>query len=334
MCRFYKLLNYEFWPWYFWHILLFPIHIYNVIKCRSLVYFTYLNPSFGKTGGFFGDSKSQILENVPQSIRLKEFVLKDGDLVEAQLEKFGMQFPLVFKPEMGERGMGVAVINSTEEAMKYLNKHSKYEIIIQEFCDFELEYGVFVYKHPDKGWHISGLTGKVPFAIIGDGVSNLETLVNSNCRYAMQLKRLKSEGKFDFNTILEKNETVILEKVLNHRLGTIFINESKQIDKGMVQVFTEICNQIKGFNYGRFDLKTNSLADLKKGNFKVIELNGAAAEPTIIYDQQNTGFFKSLLIMIKHQLAQGVIAKAKKSEIENPLTPLRLIQILKQHFYL
>jgi hypothetical protein len=43
-----------------------------------------------------------------------------------------------------------------------------------------------------------------------------------------------------------------------------------------------------GFWFGRYDIRTPTVEDLRAGrNFKVVELNGATAEATHIYDPQN-----------------------------------------------
>lgn len=39
-----------------------------------------------------------------------------------------------------------------------------------------------------------------------------------------------------------------------------------------------------GFYFGRFDLRSASVDDLRAGRFTIIELNGVTSEPTHIYD--------------------------------------------------
>jgi hypothetical protein len=47
----------------------------------------------------------------------------------------------------------------------------------------------------------------------------------------------------------------------------------------------EISRRVPGFFIGRYDIRYSSEADLRRGtNFQIIELNGAAAEATSIYD--------------------------------------------------
>ena len=57
------------------------------------------------------------------------------------------------------------------------------------------------------------------------------------------------------------------------------------IDKQLGATFDSICEKIEGFYYGRFDLRTSSIENLKEGqDIAILELNGAGAEPAHIYD--------------------------------------------------
>jgi hypothetical protein len=48
---------------------------------------------------------------------------------------------------------------------------------------------------------------------------------------------------------------------------------------------------VSGFYIGRYDIRFASAEDLRAGkNFSIIELNGAAAEATSIYDARNSLF--------------------------------------------
>lgn len=336
MTKLHKLINYEYWPWYIWHGLALPIHIYNAVKCRTLVYFTVLNPAMGNSGGFFGDSKLNIGKTIPSPYRLNEIMLDVKANIEQQLLSNDFQFPVVLKPDAGERGEGVVIINSAKEIIEYLNKYGNgdYGIIAQEYCESTNEYGIFMINHPQKGWFISGITGKIPLHIMGDGKHTLLDLLAKNKRYKMQIGRLLAEGKFDLQKVYEEGEIIVVEKILNHRLGTQFTNETTQLDTQLQNALADVVKDFKGFNYGRFDIKADNLNQIKQGNFKIIELNGVASEPTIIYDQKNTGLLKSISIIYKHLFWQGVIAK---NQLKNGVLPMDWAlfkSMMKNHFNL
>ena len=332
-CTFCKVINYEYWHPFVWHVLGLPVHIYNSLKCRSFFYFTALNPNFGKTGGFIGDSKKEIQDFLPETYSLKDSVLENFADFEKEINCLELNYPVVLKPISGERGEGVKVIHSLKEAETYFKEQpKKYKKLLQEFSTYKEEFGIFVYNHPHRGWQISGVNIKKPFVVKGDGESTVLSLINQKCRYRQQLDRIISEGVIDLQRVPKVGEIVLLEKVLNHRFGTEFINCTNLINDKFRSVIIGICSQVPGFDYGRFDIKANSFEDIQQHNFKVIELNGAAAEPTIIYDQQNTGFFKSWSIIIRHLYIQGQIAKRNIGLGHKPASYKVIRQAFKSHF--
>src|SRR6185369_6398163 len=53
-----------------------------------------------------------------------------------------------------------------------------------------------------------------------------------------------------------------------------------------------VCRQIPSFHFGRLDIRFDTWDALKQGkNFTIIEVNGAGAEPTHIYDPKHSLFF-------------------------------------------
>jgi len=291
-----------------------------------------LNPSFGKSGGFFGDFKSEINKYLPKTYSLKEQVVGDSQSFEKALEALELSYPVVLKPEAGERGEGVQIINTLEEAKAYLDIKHKYPILVQEYADFKNEFGIFVYNHPHRGWQVSGVNTKIPFEVEGDGVRNLLALISEKCRYRQQIDRLEKQDDFDLNIILEKGQVMRIDNIQNHRLGTEFVNCSDLINDRFASVILGICGQIPGFNYGRFDVKANSFLDIEKHRFKILELNGAAAEQTIIYDQKNTGFINSIRIVFNHLAVQGKIARNNINKGHQPLPLKSFRTVMLSHF--
>jgi hypothetical protein len=78
----------------------------------------------------------------------------------------------------------------------------------------------------------------------------------------------------------------------NHIRGAKFLDFSHRISTALTDVINEMCMQIPEFYFGRLDLMYNSFEELEQGkNFAVVELNGAASEPTHIYDPKHSIFF-------------------------------------------
>ena len=98
----------------------------------------------------------------------------------------------------------------------------------------------------------------------------------------------------------EQGEQVVLVPYGNHVLGATFLNYNHIIDEQLTNTIDKISRRIDGFYYGRYDLRCNSIEDLKAGeNFSIMEVNGARAEPAHIYEP-GFSFFKAQLTIAKH----------------------------------
>src|SRR4051794_14397752 len=100
----------EFWPPWLAYLPVVPYILYLGLKHRSLTLFTAANPGI-PSGGFVGESKSAILRNLS---RVPAFeVVAPGQHVQVT------EFPVVLKPDVGERGTGVAIARTREDVQRY-----------------------------------------------------------------------------------------------------------------------------------------------------------------------------------------------------------------------
>lgn len=240
-------------------------------------------------GGMFGESKFDILKKlpskyVPTTIRIL-WPAKPGE-VTAAIRDAGMNFPVIFKPDIGERGLMVERINHEQDIEPYLRK-LRCSLIVQELVTCPLEFGVFYLRFPTetKGRVIS-VVAKEMLSVIGDGRSTLAQLVLENDRAKLQWEKLKIRYHDRLDSVLPFGEKLELVSIGNHCLGTKFINANHLIDDRLSASFDEISCRVQGFYFGRYDLRCQSVEDLYAGNVKVMELNGCGAEPAHIYDSQ------------------------------------------------
>jgi hypothetical protein len=78
----------------------------------------------------------------------------------------------------------------------------------------------------------------------------------------------------------------------NHARGAKFLDASNLISEKLTQTMNTISDQVPEFYFGRFDIMYNSIEELERGeNFQIVELNGAASEPTHIYDPKHSVWF-------------------------------------------
>ncbi|MEQ8926294.1 MAG: hypothetical protein RLO81_10805 [Fulvivirga sp.] len=279
---FIRLRNWEYWPFLvvYWPVLFY--WFYLAIKARSLFYFSASNPGI-ENGGMLGESKIKILNALPPELIPKTIFINCSEPLEKNLiEK--LQFPIICKPDMGERGWRVEKINNKEE-LKLYHGQIAVDYLIQDFLTERIELGVFYYRYPsEQSGTISSIVAKEMLIIQGDGKSTLQQLILNYDRAKLQWEILKNRYKNRLNEVLTNGESINLVAIGNHSRGTKFLDGNHFINNQLIQVFDEISSKIDGFYFGRFDIKVHSTEDLYNGKLKIMELNGAGSEPAHIYN--------------------------------------------------
>lgn len=280
-----RLRSWEYWPM---EIVYIPVMLYWIwlsIKARSPFFFAASNPGI-EYGGMLGESKIKILEEIDESLKPKTLFFKAGTQpaeVISSIIKEGLSYPLIFKPDIGERGLLVEKIDNDTLAENYVNS-IKINFLVQEYVDLPIELGVFYFRYPNRSsGRISSITIKEFLKVTGDGTANLEELILRNPRSKLQHKALKEKYGSTLKEVPPQGEERLLVPLGNHCKGAAFIDGNHRITPGMTRSFDRIASQINGFFIGRFDLKCNSWEDLEKGNVIIMELNGSGAEPGHIY---------------------------------------------------
>ncbi|GAB5522667.1 MAG: D-alanine--D-alanine ligase [Roseivirga sp.] len=264
-----------------------PYWVYLSIRARSFTYFTAANPGI-EHSGVFGESKIDILKKIDRHY-LPTTLFFESDTSVAQvskgLEDESLAFPIIIKPNVGERGNEVAKVSNTNQLTSYLDANTT-DFIIQEFVDFEIELGILYYKFPDESKSgITSIVTKEFLTVTGDGTSTIIDLIGQSDRARLQLGALKQRLGDDLLEVLPAGEKRNLEPIGNHSRGTKFLSGMNLLNDQLVAVFDDVSKDIEGFYFGRFDLKVKSTEDLYKGdNIKILELNGVTSEPAHIYD--------------------------------------------------
>ena len=294
-----RLRSWEYWPF---QIVYLPVIVYWLflsIRARSLFFFSASNP-FIESGGMIGESKMDILKSLPQNLIPQTEFIKVGCLqndLEEIVKKFS--FPIICKPDVGERGWQVEKINTIEELISY-HQQAKCNYLIQECLKEPIELGVFYYRYPDemKG-NISSIVIKEMLNVYGDGKSTLKDLILNNDRAKLQWSVLQEKFKNELGRVPAVNDVINLVAIGNHSRGTKFMDGNYLINNELIETFTSISNEVKGFYYGRYDIRVNSIEDLYKGNIKIMELNGAGSEPAHIY-QPGYSLLNAYRVIFQH----------------------------------
>jgi carbamoylphosphate synthase large subunit len=140
-------------------------------------------------GGFVGESKHEILLNLknvasslPYSTILRQREPADRvEQAQAFMQSHQLSFPIVLKPDAGQRGSGVAIVRSSQQLQEYLGQEAS-PTILQEYVPGK-EFGVFYVRYPgDVHGRVFSVTEKRMPVVVGDGCRTLEELILADDR--------------------------------------------------------------------------------------------------------------------------------------------------------
>ncbi|MFT7462094.1 MAG: pimeloyl-ACP methyl ester carboxylesterase/membrane protein DedA with SNARE-associated domain [Pseudohongiellaceae bacterium] len=331
--------RWEFWPpWLFYP----PVAVYVgwlALKHGGLRPVTAVNPGI-PAGGFVGESKADIYQQLSSRRQfLAATLLIPGDaplaarlsLADDFLEQEQCSFPVVLKPDTGQRGQDVVFVASRENVHHHLATHTT-DLLIQERLD-GVEFGVFYYRHPDEeNGHVFSITEKSLPALTGDGVRSVEQLIFDDDR-ACTMSRVSCENlSARLDDIPELGESVSLAQLGTHCQGAIFLNGDRLKTAQLEASIDHIAKGFHGFNFGRFDLRAPSAEALMAGNgLRIIELNGLTSEATHIYDP-STPLFTAWAVLFEQWRLAFQIGK-RQQQLGMPTTSALGLALMAWRFY-
>ncbi len=285
--------RWEFWP--AWAIYP-PIVFYGLalaLRHRGATVFTAANPGI-PAGGFIGESKAGILSRLGAAPgwRLPPWrLLPVADPLPVRLEKVRafrvehrLDYPLVLKPDAGQRGSGVAIVESDGEVEAYL-RHTRSDTLVQDYVP-GLEFGLFYVRFPGQPQgRLAAITEKRLPAVVGDGRRKVEDLILADeravCLADLYLAR-QGEGR---NRVPAAGERVPLAQLGTHCRGAVFLDGSMHATPALEAAVEAMSRTLEGFCFGRYDVRVPTLAALAAGGpLALIEVNGVTSEPTHAYD--------------------------------------------------
>lgn len=293
--------RWEFWPPWLFYLPVSARYAQLALRYRGLTLPSAANPGIA-TGGLVGESKFLTLRDLWRTS--PEFTAEawhlpapthpceaaNGraarlELLRSLCSEHAIAFPFILKPDIGQRGVGVKKIQSFTEADDYLRQTSA-ALVVQRYVPGPFEVGVFYYRFPQEPrGHIFAVTEKIFPSLTGDGRHTVEELIHADPRARFVAERYLARFAARRREVLAKDETLRLVEAGNHAQGCIFQDGSHLLTPALTERLDAISRGVPGFFIGRYDLRYASETDLRAGrNFHILELNGAAAEATSIYD--------------------------------------------------
>lgn len=320
----------EYWP--LWRLYL-PVffHIAGLMfRYRSPTLFAASNPGI-PTGGLIGESKAQILSNfgnhptIARWTLLREPQTTGTQELDAWIRATGQTFPIVLKPDQGQRGLGIAIASDRKSAREYL-RHAPLPVIAQEYIGGE-EFGVFYVRFPssEKGRVVS-LTWKQPCTVTGNGKSTLQKLILADKRAVAKAPYFLKVHAENLMDRIPAGETYTLAEAGTHAKGSIFLDANAHITPELTAAIEDAAQAFDGFYFGRFDVRVPSLDDLKAGhNLHILECNGVTSEMTHIYDSKHTVAFGRRILCRQWSLAFAIGEENRRLHGVEPETPRALL---------
>ncbi len=299
------------------------IWLWHALRARHLFFFTTANPTIS-TGGVLGESKYHILKHIPSEV-LPPTLLVPPDTpataLPAMLQAAGIAFPVVAKPDVGERGWQVAKLHDLEALLAY-HARMPAAYLVQAFVDYPEEYAVLYWRMPGQAQgQISSLCVKKHLSVKGDGRHSVAELMAMDVRASLQIERLQQQKPELMRRVPAAGEEVLVEPIGNHCRGTLFLDGSHLIDEALTAVFDRLSRAMKHMYYGRFDLKCRSIELLRQGReFKILEFNGVASEPAHIYDPAMP-VWKKYRVVWQHW---GILLRIYRAQRARGLRPMSL----------
>jgi hypothetical protein len=297
-----KIPHWEYWPQWLFYAPIFPYYIWCIIRTRNSYFGTAANPAI-EYGGWEGESKYAVLQILDKHVYPATAFIKANRAEEdahRTILNANITFPAYVKPDLGGRGMGVARVDNIDQAINFLLK-APVDYLLQTSCENSQELGIFYVQYPDQSiGFVTGIVQKKVLSIIGDGQHTVAQLIQQSFRTNRQADWILAQPHIDGNEILSAQKELVLSSIGSHTRGSQFIDVTDKCTPQLQHSVRQLLAHVKGYSFGRLDVMCASLEDaLSGGKLEVIELNGAGAEPTHLYDPTNS-VLKAYKIIVKH----------------------------------
>lgn len=334
--KFHRLIRWEFWPRSLFYAPMIPWWIWLAVRHRSATVFTAANPGIPQ-GGMVGESKHDTLRHLPPDLVVATVLLPFGRAEDraaalaAAMRAGHWSFPIILKPDVGERGTGVRLIRDADRAFDYLRQHTA-ALVAQTFHPGPYEAGVFYVRLPGEAQgRIFSITDKRFPVITGDGLCSLRALIWNHPRYRLQVDRFLQRLGPDADRVPARGEHIRLAVAGNHCQGTLFTDGAHLITPALTDTIDRAAKAIPGFFFGRLDVRYTTPEGFKAGtDLAIVEVNGVLSESTNIYDPRSSLLSAYITLARQWSLAFHIGAVNKRLG-HAPSTPAQILRNLRTH---
>lgn len=332
-----RLWRWEFWPPWLFYLPLVPWIGWLAMRYRGLTVPTACNPGIPH-GGVIGESKYAILRQLPADCIVASGLIPPGVIADRVEQLSGMMkarswsFPLILKPDVGQRGLGLRRIHGLEEAHVYFQNYPA-AVLVQTYHPGPFEAGIFYVRMPDEPTgRIFSITDKHFPVVHGDGSSSVEELIWRDPRLRMQAKTFFARLGAGVDRVPARGERVGLAVAGNHCQGTLFRDGAHRITPQLEQRIDAIARAFPGFFFGRFDIRYADPDALARGEASgIVELNGLLSESTNVYDP-SWRLARAYRVLFRQWTLAFAVGDANRRLGHRPSTPRELYRAFRAYY--
>ncbi len=262
---------------------------YLGIKWRSLTLPSAANPWI-YTGGLAGESKSECLAQISASHDANVapwFQVAPGQDALAVLRATALSYPLVAKPDVGWCGYGVRLLQNDADLLEYVAAFPpKAAFILQKYVAGPCEAGLYYRRWPgSQRGSLLAITMRHAPTVLGDGKHSIAELL-ADC--PKKLRRSKAFGPQRQAQVPFCGERITTSLVASLRAGARYEDITALASPQLASLVDAVAQSMGMFHVGRFDVRFSSVGGLQRGEFSIIEVNGAGSEAIHFFDPRLT----------------------------------------------
>jgi len=267
--------------------------LWLALRYRSITLPSSANPGI-TSGGMVGDGKleyfaamgSLALGATAANIGVEQRPGLAADEIIARMGFAGLHFPVVAKPDVGWCGYGVRLLASADDLADYLRRFPQQQtFLLQRYLPEPGEAGLFYMREPEaaRGRLIGILLRHYP-SVVGNGSDSVATLIARDARLRRATANARHECRYDPQQVLAAGETLRLSTVASTRVGGCYQDGSGFATAALTARVDAIARDMGVFLVGRFDVRYQSIEALQRGEFTIMEVNGAGSEAVHAWD--------------------------------------------------
>jgi membrane protein DedA with SNARE-associated domain len=261
-----------------------------------------------EAGGMWGESKSACLRLAGATARewiapfatirrgdRPDSAADDCDRALAAMDRAGLGFPIVVKPDIGWRGFGVRLVRDPAALADYVRRYPpRQTMMLQRLIPWDGEAGIHYVRRPGEAeGRIFSLTFRYYPHVIGNGTSTLRDLIlcdeRANWKAESHLggdpRHLGAAAMMDLARVPAPGEVVRLAFIGSNRVGGLYRDAAQHITPMLARRIDAIAKDIPEFWFGRFDARFESIEMLEQGEgLTIIEINGIGGESIDVWD--------------------------------------------------